>query len=269
MESLKKSSVQHLINYTALSESEVNYKTPTFCHGTSTNSEDYSYKSPKFAGTPQNSFLLDTTPQRLLKSDVSSHDKINETDKIDKDPNEFVGCNCKKSRCLKLYCECFANEKVCVKNCNCFDCKNNIQNQDIRKKAMNSILIKNPHAFSSKVSTRKEFSPLRNLEQKTFVKKGCNCKKSNCRKKYCECYGVGLKCTDICKCEDCKNKENSKKSSSASQSRKGDEDVLNEEQVTLFKLGKKGRDESEEEKNINGKNKKEDLETKKKKKRKK
>ncbi len=36
-------------------------------------------------------------------------------------------------------------------------------------------------------------------------KKGCNCKKTACRKKYCECYNAGLKCTYLCKCEGCKN----------------------------------------------------------------
>jgi hypothetical protein len=32
-------------------------------------------------------------------------------------------CNCKKSRCLKLYCECFAGELYCD-GCNCNDCHN-------------------------------------------------------------------------------------------------------------------------------------------------
>lgn len=32
-------------------------------------------------------------------------------------------CNCKKSKCLKLYCECFAGELYCD-GCNCNDCHN-------------------------------------------------------------------------------------------------------------------------------------------------
>lgn len=35
--------------------------------------------------------------------------------------------------------------------------------------------------------------------------RGCNCKKSGCQKKYCDCYNMGLECTDNCKCEGCRN----------------------------------------------------------------
>ena len=38
------------------------------------------------------------------------------------------GCNCQRSRCIKLYCECYANGVHC-KDCNCVDCLNNGHNE--------------------------------------------------------------------------------------------------------------------------------------------
>lgn len=35
--------------------------------------------------------------------------------------------------------------------------------------------------------------------------KGCSCKKSQCLKKYCECYNLGRICSRYCKCSDCSN----------------------------------------------------------------
>ena len=40
-------------------------------------------------------------------------------------------CSCKKSRCLKLYCECFAAGDLCG-GCKCMDCANDGQHEPER-----------------------------------------------------------------------------------------------------------------------------------------
>ena len=41
-------------------------------------------------------------------------------------------CNCKKSKCLKLYCECFANNRFCGGHCACNGCSNHAEHDDER-----------------------------------------------------------------------------------------------------------------------------------------
>jgi len=107
-------------------------------------------------------------------------------------------CNCKKSKCLKLYCECFSSGKYCT-SCNCADCHNLPFAESQRQEVIKSILERNPKAFGSKIN--RSFPQ----QEREHHLSGCNCKKSSCLKKYCECYQAGVPCSTRCKCVQCLN----------------------------------------------------------------
>ncbi|XP_072352450.1 protein lin-54 homolog [Scyliorhinus torazame] len=111
-------------------------------------------------------------------------------------------CNCTKSQCLKLYCDCFANGEFC-NNCNCTNCFNNLEHEAERQKAIKACLDRNSEAFKPKIGKGKEG------ESDRRHSKGCNCKRSGCLKNYCECYEAKIMCSSICKCIGCKNFEES------------------------------------------------------------
>ena len=94
------------------------------------------------------------------------------------EPKDKPCCSCTKTKCIKKYCECFANKRFC-KDCHCQDCMNRF-------------------SFYSNNNNN-----IRYLTENDKIT--CTCTKSNCNKKYCECYKAGKKCNDKCRCLNCMN----------------------------------------------------------------
>lgn len=128
----------------------------------------------KFMSTPQKT----NSPNENNKSTYFHSEKINDFEK--KEISERPCCSCTKTKCIKKYCECYAGNKYC-KDCHCIDCQNKF------------IYFNN--------STSNKIIKDSSENERTM----CTCSKSNCNKKYCECYKSGKKCNEECRCSNCLN----------------------------------------------------------------
>ena len=131
------------------------------------------------------------------------------------DENTKTSCKCKRSMCLKLYCECFSRNLMCGEDCGCTGCHNTPNHERERQKTIDQCLSRDPNAFyRAKIQPIASIPlPATGLDEDDgqdnssgiITMRGCNCRKTGCMKRYCECFNAGVKCTEASLCGGCKN----------------------------------------------------------------
>ena len=130
------------------------------------------------------SILSNFEKGNLLLRNKNNNNELKNCIKQNNIINTKICCTCTKTNCIKKYCACYSNGKFCD-GCECINCMNTSKN---KKEKENENRNKNILIYENNVI--------------------CNCTKSNCLKKYCECYKLGKECGTLCRCIGCANKTN-------------------------------------------------------------
>jgi len=145
---------------------------------------------------------INNTNNNNNNSNNNNYNKINYLKNERMEQNNKIHCTCKKTKCIKKYCECFSSGVFC-QNCKCENCENKqdylIENNNINKKEEEDL----DENKNIKQNNDNNFDLNDNYFKKLII---CTCSKSGCNKNYCECFKAKVKCNNKCRCIKCLNK---------------------------------------------------------------
>lgn len=123
----------------------------------------------------------------IINGEIKEKNNINQINGYVHHNIPKVKCTCTRTQCQKKYCFCFSHGIPC-QGCECKGCLNT-------PKAKIKIDYEENELIEEDNNLLTQNAPL------------CNCTKSHCLKKYCECYKINRNCGSLCRCFECKNKE--------------------------------------------------------------